>query len=447
MVMLLRCSGLAQPPALTIDQAVQQALDKYPAVRSSLEQVYAAAERINLARTAYLPTADLLGQVNRATHNNVFGMILPQAVIPNISGPVLGTNSGNSVWGTAVGALVSWEPFDFGLRKANVDVASAARRELNAQVSVTRLQVATAAADGFLTILAAQESVTAARAGVDRAGTLNRSVEALVNNQLRPGADASRTRAELALARTQLIQAEETVQVARAALAQLLGVAFETIAIQSGPLLQLPREQPRESFTAAAHPLAIAQSLTVQEVKSREKALDRSYFPRFFLDGAAYARGTGVQPNGDTGGVASGLGPNIQNWALGFTITFQVFDIASIRARQRIETHNERSEAARYDQIVQDLTGQMEKARATLTGAQRVAENTPIELEAARVGEQQANARYRSGLGTIVEVADAERILTQAEIDDVLAKLGVWRGLLGIAVAKGDLQPFLQQAR
>jgi len=45
MVMLSCCSGLAQPPTLTIDQAVQQALDRYPAVRSSLERVYAAAER------------------------------------------------------------------------------------------------------------------------------------------------------------------------------------------------------------------------------------------------------------------------------------------------------------------------------------------------------------------------------------------------------------------
>jgi hypothetical protein len=51
MVTLLCCSGLAQPSALTVDQAVQQALDKYPAVRSSLERVYAAAE--GLVRDAF----------------------------------------------------------------------------------------------------------------------------------------------------------------------------------------------------------------------------------------------------------------------------------------------------------------------------------------------------------------------------------------------------------
>src|SRR5215468_8608741 len=104
--MLMTDLGAAQPMTLTIDQAVQQALDKYPAVRSSLEQVSAAAAGINLARTAYLPRADFLGQVNRATHNNVFGMVLPQSILPNISGPVLGTNSLSSVWGTAIGGLV-----------------------------------------------------------------------------------------------------------------------------------------------------------------------------------------------------------------------------------------------------------------------------------------------------------------------------------------------------
>src|SRR5437764_12220343 len=124
---------------LTLGQAVSQATDKYPAVQASLERVSAAAAGINLARTSYLPRADFLGQINRATHNNIFGLLLPQPfpVLSTISGPVLRTNSLESVWGTAVGALVSWEPFDFGLRGANVGVAETARRRAETEVSVT----------------------------------------------------------------------------------------------------------------------------------------------------------------------------------------------------------------------------------------------------------------------------------------------------------------------
>lgn len=435
-----------QTAALTVQQAVDRALQKYPAVRSSLEQVSAAAAGINLARTSYLPRVDFLGQANRATHNNVFGLLLPQSVIPSMTGPLLGTNSLNSVWGTAVGTLVSWEPFDFGLRRAQVETAVAARDRTSAEVNVTKLQVATAAADAFLTIAAAKQTVIAAQAGVDRATTLNHIIETLVNNELRPGADASRTRAELALAQTQLIQAEQAVDVSRAALAQFLGLGPEGVSIEVERLLQpAPDEEPAAS-PPANHPLAAVQSSVVNEVKARERVLDRSYYPKFNLASAAYARGTGIQPDGSTGGVVSGLGPNTQNWAVGFTVTFPAFDFFSIRAKKGIEAANERSQSARYDQIVQDLNADVAKARAVLNGSRRVAKNTPIQIEAARATEQQATARYKAGLGNIAEVADAQRLLTQAEIDDSLARLGVWRALLGVAAAQGDITEFLQRA-
>lgn len=449
-ILLLLVSFLRQAAAqqtlLTIRDAVQQSLTKYPAVRSSLEQVSAAAAGIKLARTAYLPRADFLSQLSRATHNNVFGLLLPQPVIPTISGPAQGTNSSSNVWGTAIGALVSWEPADFGLRQANVDVAKAGRDRAAADSNVTKLQVATATADAFLTVAAAQQTVIAARAGVDRARVLSQVIDTLAANELRPGADASRAKAELALAQTQQINAEQSVGVARAALAQMLGNPPGTVAIEPGPLLRMPTTASLPVVEPTQHPLAIADHAVVTEIRSREKALDRSYFPRLYLQTAVSGRGTGLQPDGRIGGFASGLAPNTQNWALGATVTFSAFAWFSIRARKDIEVHSERSASAKYEQTLQDLNGQIAKARAVLDGARRVAENTPIQLEAARITEQQANARYRAGLGNVTEVAEAERLLTQAEIDDSLARLGIWRALLGLAAAEGDLGPFLALA-
>ena len=90
----------AAPPAgLTLGQAVEDALRNYPSIRVSQEQINAAAAGIQLARTAYLPRVDMLAQANRATRNNVFGMLLPQGIIPSISGPVLGTNNLGTAWG------------------------------------------------------------------------------------------------------------------------------------------------------------------------------------------------------------------------------------------------------------------------------------------------------------------------------------------------------------
>jgi len=439
---------LAGPPRkLTIDQAVQEAVFNYPSVHASIEKVASAAARINLMRASYIPRADFVAQLNRATRNNVSGLLLPQAVIPSISGPVFSPELRTSVWGSAAGVLVSWEPFDFGLRRANVEAAEAARTRAERAVALTKLQVGTAAADAFLTMLAAQQSVRAAQAGVERARVLYQVLNALVSSKLRPGADSSRMRAELAMAETQLIQAQQSVNVARAALAQFLDTPAAEISVESGPLLQLPPAQSPFSEKISEHPNVQEQNAKIGEIKADKRALDRSYFPRFNLQGATFARGTGSNIEGTTGESTAGFGPNVQNWALGITVTFPAFELPSLNARRDVELHRERSEEALRNQLIRELTAQNEKAAAALEGARRVAENTPFQLEAARATEKQANARYKAGLGTIIEVVDAQRLLTQTEIDDSLACLNVWRAMLAVAAAAGDLDLFINMTR
>lgn len=444
------CALVAQqPPApqgLTIAQAVDAALRNYPSIQVSQERINAAAAGIQLARTAYLPRVDALAQVNRATRNNVFGLLLPQNVIPPISGPVLGTNTFGTAWGSAIGVLVTWEPFDFGSRQANVNAAAAARAQSEATLKRTQFEVSVAAADAYVTLIAVQETVKAAQAGVDRADVILRTITALVNAQLRPGADASRAQAELAAARTQLIQAQQAVEVARVNVSQFVGLAPAQIAVSAPKLLQLPPERVASSLDTAANPIALEQNAAIEQLKSQLKILERSYFPRFLAQASTYARGTGAEINGHNLGGLNGLAPTIQNSALGFTVTFPVLDLPSIRARESVQSASIRAETARLRQIAADLTAQWNRAVATLAGTRNVAANTPVQVAAARAATEQATARYQSGLGNIDEVAEAQRLLTQSEIDDTLARLNVWRGLLAVATAAGDIQPFLAEA-
>src|SRR5215470_11012380 len=134
------------PSPLTLEATVNYATSHYPQVRAALERRAAANSGITLARTAYLPSANALWQGNRATRNNIFGLLFPQQVIPPLTGPVLPTTSNQSVWGSAAGMLVSWEPVDFGYRRASVDVARASARVASAEAEISQLDVATVAA-------------------------------------------------------------------------------------------------------------------------------------------------------------------------------------------------------------------------------------------------------------------------------------------------------------
>lgn len=430
---------------LTIQEAVANS-GRFPAVTAAEEQVNAAAAGIRLARTNYLPSIDAIGQINRATRNNVFGLLLPQPVIPSMSGPVLGTNNGATAWGSAAGVLISWQPFDFGERRALVRSAEAARKRAEFSLERSKFETETATAAAFLTLLASEQTVRAAQAAVARAHAVVRSVNALVTAKLRAGADLSRANTELEAAQTQLLQAQQARAVAKTSLAEFAGADFKTLAAAPGHLLDTFPDVPAGSRDVASNPAAKEQAGAVEESRARLAVLQRSYRPTFELQAAAYGRGSGALTNGLILGGANGLAPNYFNAGAGFTVNFPLFALPSIRAQQAREEALGRSATATYHRVLADLQQQSNAANATLQQARLIAAETPKEVRDARAGFEQANAQYHAGLSTIVAVAEAERLLTQAEIDDSLAKLAVWRAWLEIEIAQGDISQFLSEA-
>ena len=441
--------AVAPPPVtLTLDAAMQYALDHYPTVKGALEQANAAAAGVGAAKAAYLPSLDAVWQINRATANNVFGQVLPQAVIPSMSGPVLPAATSDSVWGSAVGALFTWNALDFGLRDAFLKEATAGEDRARADEAVTRLAVQGSVGAAFLDVASAEASVAAADADVARRDALARAARVLADNQLRPGAEVSRADAERAAAQTRAIRARQSVAVARAAFIRLLGMQTGTASVDTARLLETVPAQMGAPPTPAAHPVVLARQAAANLVRSREAALQKSDRPHLLLQSALFARGTGASPDGGFAGGADGLWFDRTNWAAGIQVVFpNVFDASSLHARQAAAIADSHIEDAKREEAVLDITSQQQSAAAILEGAIAILQNTPVQLASARQSETQARARYDAGLASILEVAEAQSLLAAAEYEDSIARLDVWRALLGQAVARGDLTPFIERVR
>jgi outer membrane protein len=432
---------------LTLEGALNYALEHYPAVRASLEQVAAARAGVTLARTQYLPQLNGVYQVSRATQNQVDGIWLPTPITPSVEGPV-NPSSGQSYWGSQVAALFSWEPLDFGLRSARIGQARTAEEKSQAALALTRLQVASAVGNYFLLAVANHQVVLAAQANVDRWQVFNKSIHVLVDNELRPGADASRADAELARAKTRFYQAQQAARVSVDTLASLMGAAGAEIQLDADALLNLPGKALLLESPVSGHPLALDQMISVRQAQAEEKTVQHSNYPRLFLQGEAFGRGSEIPNNGSIIGNWNGAAPARGNWVAGVTILFP--DVFAFKARseeEQISNANKHSLQAHYDQTIQDLTGQIQAARDQLKGAELIAQETPTELASARQSETQSKARYQSSLTTLVEVAEAENLLAQAEMDDAIARLNVWRELFGVAYAQGNLEDFLRVLR
>lgn len=437
----------AAPAQLRLNDAVQLAVHNYPAVLAAQRAAQQTQAAVGLAKTGYLPDLRLVSQFDRATDNNTPGLLISNG-LPTISGPVAPQYSWQSVWTSSAGAVLSWEVFDFGRRGAGVNFYRELAARSNEQVRQVQLDVAAHAADAFLASLAAEQAVKVAQADVERWQTVSRIVHVLVNQQLRPGADGSRADAELAGARIGLARAQNELDRARATLAEALGMPAATATLEGNELLARVPALPADTAgpDLGALPSLRAQQAAILATAAQQKQLRLADRPRFYLLGGAYGRGTGLPAGSRDVAVAGGFAPvSAGNWVAGVGIEYSFTRHWQNRHEQAIVQAQLQQDQARYAQLSDQLQLAWRQARADLNSAWQVLQAAPIELDAAEMGEKQARARYRAGLSAIVDLANAEELLAKAQTDDLISHLQIWRALLKLSYAQGDLNPFIQQ--
>jgi outer membrane protein len=317
--------------ALTLEEIIAAANANYPAIRAAQSQQRAAHKAIGVAKTAYLPRTDILWQTDRATANNVLGLMLPQSTVPSVTGSVLAADVTRSAWNSTGGALVSWQPFDFGVRGAKVEVARQSGEAARQASILTQLQVSANAGSAFFDLAAAEQLANTAQANVRWYESFDKAVHVLVDNTLRPGADASQADAQLAVARNQLIQAGTQVAVKRAALAAYLQSKNGQAEVDASGLLSAPPVSDLAVITATSHPIVLEEHALSLQQEAQKRFLDRSYVPVFSTSGVVFGRGAGTSAAGPFPGGTAGLAPDILNWAAGVQVAFSAFDFFNLR--------------------------------------------------------------------------------------------------------------------
>jgi outer membrane protein TolC len=434
----------AEELTLTLDQAVDFAVAHHPAVAADAASEAARLAQVAVGRSTYLPSVDLSLQLNGGTGNVLRGGLYPMPEIPQMSGPPTGRSFIDASLGVLVGVGARWDALGLVQKMAQVDAALADAGEAHAALEARRLAVAFGAADQYLDVIARGETVRAARATVDRTRVFDTIVEALTKQELRPGADASRAQAELALAATQLIRAEQAEAVSRTELARALGAAGTRVGVVVGNLLTATAGAPD---TKVKHPLVMEAEATEAAARARKRAVELAYLPRLDLLATIWARGSGLTSGSLPPSPGDGVVPDTPNWLAGLVLSWPAVEMVTVRARSRVAAAQVMVTDAHRREVLQAVQTQVDSAKEILIAARKEAANTPVALNAARAAEAQATARYRAGLATVVEVAEAQRLLAQAEIDDAVARLNVRRGELLLSRAIGDLGPFLDTVR
>jgi outer membrane protein TolC len=432
--------------AITIREAVAIALRNFPAITSKQYKLRAALANVTLARTQFLPNLNIDLQEMRVTHNVISGTVMNNVsgldTIPIESGTPTHSSRLNSDWNSNQGANLNWLVEDFGLRRSNVKLASADARVARADLTLTRLDVAYGAADAYLTAIAAKQIIRSTQATLDRMQAANIVVKTVFSKGLSPGVDAARAEFDVSESKIELIKAEKETKLALVDLAEQMGIANADIEVISEPLVRSPIITKRFGpFDLTSHPLALYKEASVQRWAAKIHLIDRTYYPHLWFNGSFWGRGSGE--GGQSRPVAGGILPQAANYMAGFTLSFPVMEIFPLRAEKKAALNNELAEKADLDLAIQILERKDARARILLAETRRIARETPILVQAARENEIKVVERYRTGLTNMVSVAEAERILAKAEVENALAQIDVWRSILALSYVQGDLNPFL----
>src|SRR5205085_9954772 len=164
----------------------------------------------------------------------------------------------------------------------------------------------------------------------------------------------------------------------------------------------------------------------LRATERQTRAIGAELRPDLSLTATLSGRAGGAPPN--SGGVPEGNGgiPYVANWDAGIVLSWPLFDgpIAARRDASHSEEQVRREEIEAMRQ--QDMAG-VRQAYVSVQVARSELLALDNEVVAARANYEQADARFRAGLGDSVELADAEAVRTDAEIQLALRQIELAR--------------------
>ncbi len=206
------------------------------------------------------------------------------------------------------------------------------------------------------------------------------------------------------------------------------------------PVTTLPSLQVSIEMAATRDPVVRAAAAQVRTQEAVTESISASLRPTLLLSGSFSGREGGAPPAlpRDAAAPHGGWLPDVPNWDVALVLRIPIFDWVTWK---RVDASRQREEVRRAELefVRQGQTASVQRAWVGVDAARKAIAALQREVEAAVANSAQADARFRAGLATIVELTDAEALRTNAEIGLALGQfeLARQRAILGRLIVEG----------
>ena len=375
---------------LTLDQCIALSLQSNPQLLSSQYTVAESEERVREMRAAYFPTLSLNAGATRSL-------------------PVSGKSDGDAYIVNNYNASLSAHYYLFRGFKT-VAASSAALFSYDAatyQHESNRQDLILKITQAYYKLAQAERLIYVAEKSVERAGLYLNFANARVKAGVASRSDVLKAQVELSNSGLTLIRAKNGRLAAQGALNILLGRTAGSPVLIVDDLENLDRNaiQPFNQLVAMAfqqRPELKRFDFQLLAQRSNIKYARSDYFPTISLDASYTFAGAEVAALDNA-------------WSAGLTVSVPLFTGFSTSARVTQEEMALRSLEQQGDALRQQVSLDVWNAYSALKEADERIDNTKIFVENTRENLNIAEGQYKEGVGSMIEVTDAQNALLTAE--------------------------------
>jgi outer membrane protein TolC len=431
------------PASLSLRAAIAYARAHQPSIAAARARVEVALTAAEVPRAALAPRVTGAAELLVGTSNNT-----------TTSYASLGALDVARIGGTPANAPASWRPepstlagvavhkelYDWGRLEAQADALDELARAAQDGEAAQELDLDLFVEESFYAVKGAAAVLAASDAAVTRAQAHHDLAAAKVGAQLWPPIELTRADADLARFQVDRVRAAGALATAQTVLSAAIGSDAEAIdagdddlAFDAAPASDVALQQAddRAPELRAARDRLRAQERVTDSIRD-ELRPDLSVTAGLTGRAGGAAVGTTPSPFGD------GWLPSVPNWDALAVITVPLYD-RTVTARARSSQRAESVRAAEVAELREDLRTRAARAHVELDLATATLPALERALDAASANHAQAEARFGGGLGTAIELSDAEALLTDAQIQLAIGRfqLSRARARLARALAEG----------
>jgi outer membrane protein TolC len=425
----------AEPPALTLPQAVKIALEKNPLRKVALADTKVASADVRGARSVFLPR---LTFSETATRGNdpvyVFGSELRQQRFTSADFALnkLNTPTPFGNFSTRFGG--TWNLFDSFANWHGMNRAKQMNEAAGHQLGRTEQEIVYRVVDSYYGVLLATKQLDVAEQAAKTSQSIMDRSQARFDSGLVVESDLLTAKVRMAGRQQELIRARNNLDLARAQLSTAMGVPVNSVF------------QPADALAERALPVPVLeevekQALTLRpdlkRIHSEEAAQRQSVAIAKSAFGPRVNAFAGWEMDNPT--FVAGGGGN--NWLGGVEVQFDLFQGGAKRAELSRERALEEKVTAMKQVATDGVRLEVRRAYYNLDSARQEVEVARAAIAQAQESLRINQGRYEGGLTTITDLLGAEEATRRSQTDYWEAVYRFHTSYANLELASGTLNP------